>query len=254
LNSAAKKSAIVRRLTSAKKVNKSAATVEEILMNLCHSLAINEKTVFVAQLRKLMLAVDQEDENQKKNGEYVDGATKSGQIALREFTKHSYAVLVDLLPPDDMKKLFRESFGYAVKTQQYSIVSDLIKYSKEKFFPLYVTQDIMDALIIKRQFMLMQTLVRRAMIFKQLVESKTGEAVNGKPVEVYTEKYLKISDFVESFLNNKRSFLRKIEPSKMSLEEQETALKSYFLKMLLHTQAQMDHENVVKLLIVNNLH
>lgn len=96
----------------------------------------------------------------------MDGVTRSGQIALREFTKHSYAVLVDLLPPDDMKQLFREAFAYAVKTQQYSIVSDLIKYSKEKFFPLYVTQEVMDALIIKRQFMLMQTLVRRAMIFK----------------------------------------------------------------------------------------
>lgn len=87
-------------------------------------------------------------------------------MALREFTKHSYSVLVDLMPPDDLKGLFRESFGYAVKTQQYTIVSDLIKYSKEKFFPLFVTSEIMDALIIKRQFMLMQTLVRRAMIYK----------------------------------------------------------------------------------------
>jgi hypothetical protein len=59
---------------------------------------------------------------------------------------------------------------------------------------------------------------------------------------------------VESFLNNKRSFLRKIEPSKMSMEEQDTALKAYFLKMLLHTQAQLDHENIVKLLIENNIH
>ena len=129
------------------------------------------------------------------------------------------------MPTNDMKQLFRESFGYAVKSQQYSIVSDLIKYAKEKFFPLYVTGEIMDALIIKRQFMLMQTLVRRAMIFKQLVETKDPEpGTNDRPVEIFQEKYLKISDFVESFLNNKRSFLRKIEPSKMSMEEQDLAL------------------------------
>ena len=170
------------------------------------------------------------------NEEYVDGATRSGQIALKEFTKHTYAVLVDLMPPDNLKNLFRESFGHAVKSQQYSIVSDLIKYSKEKFFSLYVTGDIMDALIIKRQFMLMQTLVKRAMIFKQLVETKEpAPDSNEKPVEIFSEKYLKISDFVESFLNNKRSFLRKIEPSKMSMEEQDLALQAYFLKMLLHT-------------------
>ena len=68
--------------------------------------------------------------------------------------------------------------------------------------------------------MLMQTLVRRAMIFRQLVETKdpTPET-DGKSVEVFQEKYLKISDFVDSFLNNRRSFLRKIEPSKMSMEE-----------------------------------
>lgn len=70
----------------------------------------------------------------------------------------------------------------------------------------------------------------------------------------FAEKYLKISDFVERFLDNRRSFLRKIEPSKMSMEEQDLALQAYFLKMLLHTQAQLDHENIVKLLIENNLH
>jgi hypothetical protein len=52
-------------MTSARKVNKNTSSVEDIMMNLCHSLAINEKTVFVAQLRKLMLAVDQEDEKLK---------------------------------------------------------------------------------------------------------------------------------------------------------------------------------------------
>lgn len=84
----------------------------------------------------------------------------------------------------------------------------------------------MDSLIIKRQFMLMQNLVRRAMIYKVLVTENP---------QVFTEKYLKISDFIESFLQNKRSFLRKIDPSKMSIEEQDEALVTYFLKMLLHT-------------------
>ena len=40
----------------------------------------------------------------------------------------------------------------------------------------------------------------------------------------------------------------------MSMEEQDLALQAYFLKMLLHTQTQLDHENIVKLLIENNLH
>ena len=84
--------------------------------------------------------------------------------------------------------------------------------------------------------MLMQTLVKRAMIFKQLVETRDPPpGSNEKPVEIFQEKYLKISDFVDSFLNNRRSFLRKIEPSKMSMEEQDLALQAYFLKMLLHT-------------------
>ena len=85
-------------------------------MNLCHSLAINEKTVFVAQLRRLMLVADHQDDSLKDKDEYIDGVTRSAQIALREFTKHTYAVLVDLMPPDDMKQLFRESFGHAVKS------------------------------------------------------------------------------------------------------------------------------------------
>ena len=68
--------------------------------------------------------------------------------------------------------------------------------------------------------MLMQTLVRRAMIYKQLVETKDpAPGTDENPIEIFSEKYLKISDFVESFLNNRRSFLRKIEPSKMSMEE-----------------------------------
>ena len=68
--------------------------------------------------------------------------------------------------------------------------------------------------------MLMQTLVRRAMIYKQLIETKDpAPGTDEKPIEIFSEKYLKISDFVESFLNNRRSFLRKIEPSKMSMEE-----------------------------------
>ena len=49
------------------------------------------------------------------------------------------------------------------------------------------------------------------MIFKVLVQET--------PTKVYTEKYLKISDFIETFLKNKRSFLRKIDPSKMTLDE-----------------------------------
>jgi len=62
LKQAQRKSMMIQRMTSARKVNKNPTNIEDILMNLCHSLAINEKTVFVAQLRKLMLAVDQEDE------------------------------------------------------------------------------------------------------------------------------------------------------------------------------------------------
>ena len=58
------------------------------------------------------------------------------------------------------------------------------------------------------------------MIYKQLVETKDpAPDTDEKPIEIFSEKYLKISDFVESFLNNRRSFLRKIEPSKMSMEE-----------------------------------
>jgi hypothetical protein len=48
----------------------------------------------------------------------------------------------------------------------------------------------MNALIIKRQFMLMQTLVRRAMIFIQKVEAKDTGQNSKKPVEAFTEKYL----------------------------------------------------------------
>lgn len=75
----------------------------------------------------------------KTDADVVDPIIRSGQIAITEFTRHTFSVLVDLIPPLDLKQLFRESFGHAVRTKQYSIVSDLIKYSKEKFFPLFVT-------------------------------------------------------------------------------------------------------------------
>jgi hypothetical protein len=77
-------------------------------MNICHSLAINEKKFFIGELRKLMLVVDQED---GKTNEVSDTLTRMGQIGLKEFTKHSFRVLVDLIPPDDLKMLFREAFG-----------------------------------------------------------------------------------------------------------------------------------------------
>jgi hypothetical protein len=149
-------------------------------MNLCHSIAVNERSVFVAQLRKLMLVIEMDEE--EDSTQFKDQTTKNGHTALKEFTKHNFNVLVGISPPDDLKTIFRDSFGYAVKTQQYSIVSDLIKYSKEKFFPLWITEDIMDSLLIKRQFMLMQNLVKRAMIFRVLVQDG--------PKPVHNEKYL----------------------------------------------------------------
>jgi hypothetical protein len=133
-----------------------------------------------------MLVIDHDDLNTTENDEYFDAMTQAGKAALKEFTKTTYSVLVDMRPPDKLKQLFRESFGYAIKTQQYSIVSDLIMYSKDRFFPLFVTSEIMDTLLIKRQFMLMQTLVRRAMIFKQKVEAKDQVIQEGvKTVEVF---------------------------------------------------------------------
>jgi hypothetical protein len=64
--------------------------------------------------------------------------------------------------------------------------------------------------------MLMSTLVRKAMIYRLKVDTKDAKKLE----EQFQEKYLKISDFIECFLKNKKSFLRKIEPSKMSMEEQ----------------------------------
>jgi hypothetical protein len=43
------------------------------------------------------------DEKQHASEDYVDGITRTGQIALKEFTKHTFAVLIDFMPPDNMK-------------------------------------------------------------------------------------------------------------------------------------------------------
>ena len=70
---------MIQKMTSARQVDtKKPSNLEDILMNICHSLAINEKTVFVAQLRKLMLAVELEDDKVKESEEHIDLITRSG--------------------------------------------------------------------------------------------------------------------------------------------------------------------------------
>ena len=52
-----RESIAMSKITQSRKVD-NPTNIQDILMNICHSLTINEKTVFVAQLRKLMLAID----------------------------------------------------------------------------------------------------------------------------------------------------------------------------------------------------
>ena len=50
-----------------------------------------------------MLVVKQDDPNSVKNDENFEAMTSTGKIALKEFTKHSFSILVDMIPPDDLK-------------------------------------------------------------------------------------------------------------------------------------------------------
>ena len=62
--------------------------------------------------------------------------------------------LYQLEPSNLIKELMQQTFIRSVKTQQYSVINDIINYSRKKQFNVYVTSEAMELMIIKRQFKL----------------------------------------------------------------------------------------------------
>jgi len=51
--------------------------------------------------------------------------------------------------------------------EQEQIIEDLIKYSKEKYFNLVITTDLLEILILTRSYSIMNTIITAAITYKQ---------------------------------------------------------------------------------------
>ena len=105
--------------------------IQRILSNLCHSLAINEESAFEAELRRFTTIMgDLEGAAQSNSKLAQDPGLEQGLIGLREFQSAGFRKLYRSEPSATMKELMQQTFNRAVKTQQYSVINDIINYSR----------------------------------------------------------------------------------------------------------------------------
>jgi hypothetical protein len=175
-----------------------------------------------------------------------------GIIGLQELSRAPFRTLYKLDLSDVMKSLLQSTFVRCVKTQQYSVINDIINYSRQKLFNVYITDEVMEQLIVKRQFKLSQNLIQRGCSYKTvLIGSSDGQSMSSKTKRKKDkskniEKYIKLSDILIYLLCYKEKLLSG------AVDPKET-LKNEVKILLLNVQLDVDHEDVAKVLIENDL-
>ena len=88
------------------------------------------------------------------------------------------------------------------------LINDFIDYSKLMNFNVFISPDLIELLIVSKNYKLMNILVSRNILFKQ-IETKSKEvgdilnAIDSTSNELLKfEKYIKVSDFIIHILTN----------------------------------------------------